>query len=73
MAYKLLTSKGYRNAKVLKEGIPGWAARGYPVTGRRTGRIEHRPYPPAVLELERRLDRARGSAGLPPSLPPGTW
>lgn len=28
---------------------------GYPVAGRKLGAIEHVPYPPAVLEFERRL------------------
>jgi hypothetical protein len=49
--------------KVLREGIPGWAQKGYPIEGRRTGAIEHRPYPPEVLEFERRLAASRGSGG----------
>jgi hypothetical protein len=42
--------------RVLREGIPGWAQKGYPLEGRRIGAtIEHRPYPPIVRELERRF------------------
>lgn len=55
MAWHFLDRKGYRNQRVLREGIPGWAQRGYPVDGGRAGPIEHRPYPPAVVELEQRL------------------
>jgi hypothetical protein len=40
---------------VLREGIPGWAQKGYPLEGRRAGAIEHRPYPTAVADLEKRL------------------
>jgi hypothetical protein len=43
--------------RVLREGIPGWAQKGYPLQGRRVGAIEHRPYPPIVRELERRFAR----------------
>ena len=51
--------------QVLDGGIPGWYRQGYPVAGRRVGAaIEHRPYPPAVLEFERRL-RAGASPGSP--------
>jgi 3-mercaptopyruvate sulfurtransferase SseA len=57
LAYEFLHRRGYRNMKVLDEGIPGWQRRGFPVTGRRVGRFEHRPYSPAVLEFERRLGR----------------
>jgi hypothetical protein len=46
--------------KVLREGIPGWAQRKYPMEGRRTGAVEHRPYSLAVREFEQRL---LGSAG----------
>ncbi len=60
MAYTFLERKGYRNMKVLKEGIPGWAQKRYPLQGPRTGVIQHRPYPQAVLDFERRL------AGLEP-------
>ncbi len=52
--------------KVLKEGIPGWAAKRYPVAGRRTGAIEHRPYPPGVADFERRLELAGAGAPQPP-------
>jgi 3-mercaptopyruvate sulfurtransferase SseA len=60
LAYKFLERKGYRNMKVLTEGIPGWAQKRYPLEGPRTGAIQHRPYPQAVLDCERRL------AGLEP-------
>ena len=60
LAYKFLERKGYRNMKVLKEGLPGWAQKRYPLQGPRAGAIEHRPYSQAVLDFERRL------AGLEP-------
>jgi hypothetical protein len=41
--------------KVLKEGIPGWAHRKYPMDGRRTGAVQHRPYSTAVQEFKQRL------------------
>jgi len=41
--------------KVLREGIPGWTQRKYPMEGRRTGAVEHRPYSLAVREFEQRL------------------
>ena len=55
MAYKFLERQGYSNMKVLREGIPGWAQRKYPMEGRRTGAVEHRPYSLAVREFEQRL------------------
>lgn len=55
MAYKFLERQGYSNMKVLREGIPGWAQRKYPMEGRRLGAMEHRPYSLAVREFERRL------------------
>jgi 3-mercaptopyruvate sulfurtransferase SseA len=33
LAYKKLYAKGYRNLKVLDEGIPGWVEQGYPTEG----------------------------------------
>ena len=60
MAYKFLERQGYANMKVLREGIPGWVQRKYPMEGRRTGAVEHRPYSLAVREFEQRL---LGSAG----------
>ena len=60
LAYKVLEQKGYRNMRVLREGIPGWQQKGYPLEGRRSGAIEHRPYPEAVLDLERRLVGRKG-------------
>lgn len=56
MAYKFLAQKGYRNMKVLKEGIPGWQRKGYPMEGRRLGAVTHLPYPPFVRDFERRLN-----------------
>jgi len=59
-----LKQKGYANMKVLKEGIPGWVQKRYPMEGARVGQIEHRPYPREVRDLERRLDaQARGVPG----------
>ena len=55
LAYKALEQKGYRNMRVLREGIPGWQQKGYPIEGKRRAGIEHRAYPEAVRELERRL------------------
>lgn len=55
LAYKALEQRGYRNMRVLREGIPGWQQKGYPLEGRRLGAVEHRPYPEAVVALERRL------------------
>ena len=50
--------------RVLREGIPGWAQKGYPLEGRRVGgAIEHRPYPPVVRELERRFPAPSPSQG----------
>jgi 3-mercaptopyruvate sulfurtransferase SseA len=36
LAYKKLFAKGYRNLRVLDEGIPGWVEQGYPTAGWRT-------------------------------------
>jgi rhodanese-related sulfurtransferase len=33
LAYGILYEKGYRNMKVLDEGIPGWYQKHYPVEG----------------------------------------
>jgi hypothetical protein len=55
LAYKFLERRGYSNMKVLREGIPGWAQKKYPMEGRRLGAVEHRPYPSAVREFEQRL------------------
>jgi 3-mercaptopyruvate sulfurtransferase SseA len=33
LAYKKLYAKGYRNLKVLDEGIPGWIEQGHPTEG----------------------------------------
>jgi hypothetical protein len=33
LAYGILYEKGYRNIKVLYEGLPGWIERRYPVEG----------------------------------------
>ncbi|MGH2668730.1 MAG: hypothetical protein ACRDH5_06365 [bacterium] len=61
MAYKFLERQGYANMKVLREGIPGWVQKKYPMEGPRAAAVEHRPYPPAVRDFERRL---LGSAGV---------
>jgi 3-mercaptopyruvate sulfurtransferase SseA len=61
LAYKVLEQTGYRNMRVLREGIPGWQQKGYPLEGRRTGAVEHRPYPEAVVDLERRLTGRRAA------------
>jgi hypothetical protein len=45
--------------RVLREGIPGWQQKGYPIEGKRRAGIEHRAYPEAVRELERRLQGGR--------------
>jgi hypothetical protein len=37
LAYKKLYAQGYRNLKVLDEGIPGWVELGYPTEGWRAG------------------------------------
>jgi 3-mercaptopyruvate sulfurtransferase SseA len=37
MAYKKLYAVGYRNLKVLDEGIPGWVEQGYPTGGWQAG------------------------------------
>jgi 3-mercaptopyruvate sulfurtransferase SseA len=37
MAYKKLYAMGYRNLKVLDEGIPGWVEQGYPTEGWQAG------------------------------------
>jgi rhodanese-related sulfurtransferase len=34
-AYDILSAKGFKNLKVLDEGIPGWYQKGYPVEGSR--------------------------------------
>lgn len=67
MAYKFLERQGYSNMKVLREGIPGWAQKKYPMEGRRLGAVEHRAYPPAVREFEQRLlgSAARGPLPTP--------
>jgi hypothetical protein len=66
LAYKFLERQGYSNMKVLKEGIPGWVQRKYPVEGRRIGAVEHRPYSVAVREFEERLlGTGRGQVGTP--------
>jgi 3-mercaptopyruvate sulfurtransferase SseA len=36
LAYKKLYALGYRNLRVLDEGIPGWVEQGYPTEGWRT-------------------------------------
>ena len=69
LAYKFLEQKGYRNMKVLKEGLPGSAQKGYPMQGPRSGVIEDRPYSPAVLDFERRLVR-REAGSEPPGYEP---
>jgi hypothetical protein len=53
--------------KALREGIPGWAKKKYPMEGLRTGAVGHRPYPAAVHEFERRLLGA--AAGGPAATP----
>jgi len=67
LAYKFLERQGYSNMKVLREGIPGWTQRKYPMEGRRTGAVEHRPYSLAVREFEQRLlgTTAREQAATP--------
>ena len=37
MAYQKLYAMGYRNLKVLDEGIPGWVEQGYPTEGWQAG------------------------------------
>ena len=64
LAYTFLARQGYRNMKVLKEGIPGWAQKKYPVEGSAPGKFSHRPYPQAVRDFEQRL---RASDGQPAS------
>lgn len=39
-----MSARGWRNHRVLDEGLPGWWERGYPVEGRRAG---ERPPQPA--------------------------
>jgi rhodanese-related sulfurtransferase len=34
LAYHFLHEEGYRNMKVLYEGLPGWIQKGYPVEGK---------------------------------------
>jgi 3-mercaptopyruvate sulfurtransferase SseA len=52
LAYKKLYVLGYRNLRVLDEGIPGWVEQGYPTEGWRANDDEpigDRPtyrYPP---------------------------
>jgi len=38
LAYGILYQNGYRNMKVLDEGLPGWIEKGYPVEGTRVNR-----------------------------------
>jgi 3-mercaptopyruvate sulfurtransferase SseA len=43
LAYEQLWGLGYRNLRVLDEGIPGWIERGYPTEGTSAGyRPDHR-------------------------------
>jgi len=45
LAYKALSQKGYRNLRVLDEGIPGWIEQGHPTEGTKAeGRFEPHPY-----------------------------
>jgi hypothetical protein len=37
VAYKKLYAMGYRNLKVLDEGIPGWVEQGHPTEGWQAG------------------------------------
>jgi hypothetical protein len=47
--------------KVLRDGIPGWYQKRYPVEGAPpVGGIQHRPYPQAVEDIERRLNAQVG-------------
>jgi 3-mercaptopyruvate sulfurtransferase SseA len=39
LAYQFLQGKGYRNAKVLDEGIPGWIQQGLPTEGTVSGHV----------------------------------
>ena len=48
MAYKKLYAMGYRNLKVLDEGIPGWMEQGYPTEGWQAG---HGAPPPWHAEI----------------------
>jgi rhodanese-related sulfurtransferase len=54
LAYKKLYAKGYRNLRVLDEGIPGWVEQGYPTEGWRASDdtpVGDRPsyrYPPLL-------------------------
>jgi 3-mercaptopyruvate sulfurtransferase SseA len=43
LAYKKLYTMGYRNLKVLDEGIAGWVDQGHPTEGWRAG--DDAPFP----------------------------
>jgi 3-mercaptopyruvate sulfurtransferase SseA len=54
LAYKKLFAAGYRNLRVLDEGIPGWVEQGYPTEGWRAGNDAPLPghgRPPYYLPL----------------------
>jgi 3-mercaptopyruvate sulfurtransferase SseA len=59
LAYQSLHAKGYRNLRVLDEGIPGWIQQGYPTEGTVSG------YVPDHTRDYQMLSGAR----LPPSRP----
>jgi 3-mercaptopyruvate sulfurtransferase SseA len=43
LAYERLWALGYRNLRVLDEGIPGWIEKGYPTEGAVSGYVpDHR-------------------------------
>lgn len=43
LAYQILYSRGYRNMKVLDEGIPGWIEQGHATAGSVSGYVpDHR-------------------------------
>jgi rhodanese-related sulfurtransferase len=39
LAYGILYENGYRNMKVLDEGIPGWQQKRYPMEGTKVPRL----------------------------------
>ncbi len=39
LAYEALYAKGYRNLRILDEGIPGWIEQGHPTEGAVSGYV----------------------------------
>jgi 3-mercaptopyruvate sulfurtransferase SseA len=60
LAYERLSRLGYRNLRVLDEGIPGWIEQGHPTEGRRVAE----PFAPHPYEVP-------GIAVMRPSGAPG--